>query len=82
MRPETAMTAAMALPMAQVSATTGGWHRDDPVSTPGPAQSAQGWTATDLWPWLALLALGLYLVEIAYRRWPTHGLRRRSAGNR
>lgn len=81
-RPETAMTAAMALPMAQVSAATGGWHRDDPVSTPGPVQSAQGWTATDLWPWLALLALGLYLVEIAYRRWPTHGLRRRSAGNR
>ncbi|MCI1142855.1 hypothetical protein MOP88_12100 [Sphingomonas sp. WKB10] len=73
-RPETAMTAAMALPMAQVSAATGGWHRDDPVATPGPVQVAQGWTATDLWPWLALLALGLYLVEVAYRRWPTHGL--------
>lgn len=73
-----AMTDAMALPLATLSARTGGWHRDDPAARPGIVQSGGGLRATDLWPWIALLALALYLFEIGYRRWPS----RRIAGNR
>lgn len=77
-RPAGAMPSAFALPLAVVSQRTGGWHRDDAAATPGTVQATSGWRATDLWPWLALLALALYLVDIAYRRWPA----RRSAGFR
>lgn len=76
-RPERAMPSAFALPLADLARRTGGWHRAGDA-TPGPMQATAGWRATDLWPWLALLALGLYLVDIAYRRWPP----RRSAGPR
>ncbi|MEH3036629.1 MAG: VWA domain-containing protein [Sphingomonas adhaesiva] len=75
-RPQAAMPRAFALPLAQVSARSGGWHRDDASAAPGAIQAASGWRASDAWPWLALLALGLYLFELGYRRWPS----RRSAG--
>lgn len=69
-RAEEAMASTMALPLAQLSQRTGGWHRTDPAADPGPAQPVAGWRATDLWPWLTLLALLLYLAEVGYRRWP------------
>lgn len=73
------MTSAMAVPLATLSARTGGWHRDDPAAPPGALQSGGGLRAVDLWPWIALLALSLYLFEVGYRRWPSS---RRTAGNR
>lgn len=77
-RPVEAMPAFMALPLATLSARTQGWHRDDPAAPPGTVQRAGGLRATDLWPWIALLALALYLFDIGYRRWPS----RRIAGIR
>ena len=69
-RAEGAMASAMALPLAALSQRTGGWHRADPAADPGTARPVAGWRATDLWPWLALLALLLYLFEVGHRRWP------------
>ena len=77
-RPERAMAGRMALPLAGLSQRTGGWHRADPAANPGTAQPVAGWRATDLWPWLALLALILYLAEVAHRRRPS----RRTTGAR
>ncbi|WP_115377812.1 MULTISPECIES: vWA domain-containing protein [unclassified Sphingomonas] len=77
-RPESAMPSSFALPLADLSQRTGGWHRDDAGAAFGAVQATRGWRATDLWPWLALLALGLYLLDIGYRRWPA----RRFAGFR
>ena len=77
-RPVDAMPDFMALPLARLSSRTGGWHRDDPAAEPGKVQRIGGLRATDLWPWIALLALGLYLFDIGYRRWPS----RRIAGIR
>ncbi|WP_294238595.1 vWA domain-containing protein [uncultured Sphingomonas sp.] len=86
-RVQAEMTSAMALPMATLSARTGGWHRDargdvlgdDPADGPGDLPRGGGLRAIDLWPWIALFALGLYLFEVGYRRWPSA---RRIAGTR
>lgn len=78
LRPVDAMASTMTLPLAHLSARSGGWHRDDPAAAPGPAKAVAGLRAIDLWPWLALLALLLYLGEVGYRRWPS----RRTAGTR
>ncbi|MGE7204533.1 VWA domain-containing protein [Sphingomonas sp. NPDC019816] len=77
-RPVDAMADFMALPLATLSTRTGGWHRDDPAVATGVVQRIGGLRAIDLWPWLALVALALYLFDIGYRRWPT----RRTAGIR
>lgn len=78
LRPVDATSGAMAVLLADLSRRSGGWHRDDPAAAPGPAQAVAAWRATDLWRWLALLALLLYLGEVGYRRWPS----RRIAGTR
>ncbi|MDY0957235.1 VWA domain-containing protein [Sphingomonas sp. CFBP8993] len=77
-RPVQAMPDFMALPFDTLSSRTGGWHRDDPAAQPGSVQRIGGLRAIDLWPWMTLLALGLYLFDIGYRRWPS----RRIAGIR
>ena len=71
-RPQDAMPAAWMLPAALLADRTGGWYSDGPDDAPA-LQSVSGLNASDLWPWLALLALAFYLVEIAYRRWPSRG---------
>ena len=63
-----------ALPLAQLSRLTNGFHAEDPSGIPGDAARATGrgdFVATDLWSWLSILAICLYLIELAYRRWPT-----------
>ena len=54
------------------------------------APAAEIWTDNrkaaqekELWPWLAMLALGLFLMDVALRRWPRPApASRRSAGSR
>ncbi len=69
-RPQDAMAASMAVPLAPLSARTGGWHRDDPAVVAGALQRVGGWAATELGPLFALLALLFYLFDLGYRRWP------------
>ncbi|MCJ2185796.1 VWA domain-containing protein [Novosphingobium beihaiensis] len=65
-----------ALPLASLSRATGGVHAENAESLMAQADKAdvkgQGTlTAFNLWSPLLLLALALYLIELAYRRWPT-----------
>ncbi|MEH3160193.1 MAG: VWA domain-containing protein, partial [Sphingomonas taxi] len=66
------------LPLDALAQATGGVHAagpDAPFAPPHPR--GRELTATALWPWLALAALALYLLDILYRRWPG---RRRPTG--
>lgn len=58
-----------ALPMARLSAMTGGRAIDATATPPAPRGNG-GDAATPLWSWMSLLALLLYLGELLYRRWP------------
>ncbi|MCD9005876.1 VWA domain-containing protein [Luteimonas sp. XNQY3] len=68
------MPARNTLPLAALSRATGGTHAFDSADMPaatsaGPRNRTRA--AADLWPWLSLLALLLYLAELLYRRWPS-----------
>ncbi len=70
--PPDAMPLASALPLAQVSAATGGVQLADVAATLSDRTKADGDDrAVPLWSWLSLLALLLYLGELLYRRWPS-----------
>lgn len=59
--------------LARLVETTGGARVqiDDQRATELPGGRADGvWTALALAPWLAVLAVVLYLIELLYRRWP------------
>ena len=69
--PPDAMPLAGALPLARVSAATGGVHLADPAALlPDRTPAVGDDRAVPLWSWLSLLALLLYLGELLYRRWP------------
>ena len=62
-----------ALDLAALSASTGGEARPFAQATdflPAAAGGTRALRLVPLWPWFVLLALGLYLVELAYRRRP------------
>lgn len=72
---ETQVDPARGLPLADLARVTGGVSvdasRDTPLlPSPAPAAGAASLSLLELRPWAALLALLVYLAEIAWRRWP------------
>ncbi|MGP7796834.1 VWA domain-containing protein [Sphingomonas sp. CLY1604] len=72
-----AVLPARAMPLARLSELTGGRYQDgatgdgnQPPARPG------GLAAADLWPWLTLLGMLLYLCDLFYRRSPARHVRR------
>lgn len=65
-----------ALPLDQLARLTGGETLTDPArsNTPTVTAGRPPATALDLWGWLCWLALGLYVADIVYRRWPPRGM--------
>ena len=62
-----------ALDLAELSNATGGIALDDlesSVSQAGVSSGELSFVVIQIWPWLLLLALLIYLGDILYRRWP------------
>jgi len=64
------------LDLSALAAATGGVHHDlaeglpTALSWPSPAEGRASPAATELWPWAALLALLVWIAEVALRRLP------------
>ena len=61
------------LDLAELSDATGGMSIDDvdeSVATAGVSSGELSFVVIQIWPWLLLLALFIYLGDLLYRRWP------------
>jgi hypothetical protein len=68
--PPDAMSPGFTLPLAALARATGGRAVASAKAGPLPLPPGGGLAAIDLWPWLALAGLALYLAEIGWRRRP------------